>query len=110
MGHGMRRFYNVFTTAGNNLAPDETNTRLPMRSSNDAFLAGFSAGLLATFNSLFPIFPASSERGRPDHSFAAISTLSLELEQAFGILSLSIGYFGNHGPRNGFQWIGECVL
>lgn len=93
--------YNVFTTFGNNLAPDETNSLFTdARMSNEAFLSGFFAGdTLADIQQSVPNFspPAFNAAARTIHS-PQFQRWSLELEQAFGThTSVSMGYFGHHG-------------
>ena len=97
----MHRFITCFTTFGNNLAPDETNSLFTdARMSNEAFLSGFFAGdTLADIQQSVPNFspPAFNAAARTIHS-PQFQRWSLELEQAFGThTSVSMGYFGDDG-------------
>lgn len=93
--------YNVFTTFGDNLTPNEKPTNLfqAAKASNDAFVNAFDTGEKLTDIQAIPGFspPAINTSARALHS-PQFQKWSLELQHAFGSrTSVNIGYFGNQG-------------
>jgi hypothetical protein len=94
--------YNVFTTFGDNLTPNEKPTNLfqAATTSNDAFVNAFATGqTLAQIQAAIPNFfpPTVTASVKTLHS-PQFQKWSLELQHAFGAqISVNIGYFGNHG-------------
>ena len=92
---------NLFSITVYNLAPEEANSLAQVASaSNKALLKGFAAGqTIAQIQAIDPTFspPAFYNNSQMVHS-AQYQKWSLQAQQNFGgSVSLTIGYFGNHG-------------
>jgi hypothetical protein len=93
--------YNLFTTFGDNLAPDEsTNLFKDAAASNGTFLNAFASGRsFAQIQAAIPNFspPAIAVAASSMHT-PRYQRWSLEWEQGFGTgTSVSVGYFGHRG-------------
>ena len=94
-------FVNLYSIAGYNLTPEETNSLSEnAQNSNAAFLKGFATGqTLAQIQAVDPNFtpPGFQSPTNTIHS-PQYQKWSLQAQQSFGTsTSLTIGYFGNHG-------------
>jgi len=98
---------NFYAFSGYNLAPSETNSLSKnAAASNAAFLKGFAAGqTLAQIQEADPNFnpPSIQNPANTIHS-PQYQKWSMQTQQSVGSsISLTIGYFGNHGIREFFE-------